>query len=279
MKHLERPDIFTYYDHLTFLKDWFTYLKKSRSDFSIRTLAQKSEIASGYLPMVLSSQRELSEKAFLKILPHLGLDAQEKKFLSLLRLVGESQDATIKVDAVNQMSKLKRFKEKNDKEIRVYEYLTKWFYVAIRELVVLSEFKLDHEWIQKKLTGRISIPEIEEAIQFLKDQNFITQDLQGKWIQPKTELDCREGIFKLSLSQFHRQMLELASDSIDKTPRAERYILGHTVAISSQDFQKIKAIIDESVSKITQLDLGTEEKQHVYHIEIAAFPLTKNEGK
>ena len=279
MKQLEKPNIFTYHDHISFLKDWFLYLKKSRSEFSMRTLAQKSQIASGYLPMVLAGQRELSEKAFLKILPNLGLDTQERKFLSLLRLVGESRDPSIRVDAVNQMSKLRRFQESNNKEVRVYEYLTKWFYVAIRELVALSDFKMDSEWIKNKLTGRITISEIEEAIEFLKVEGFLAQDPNGKWVQPKADLDCREGIFKLSLGQFHRQMFDLASESIEKTPREKRYILGHTVAISAQDFEKIKAILNESVDKILQMKKEDAKKEHVYHIEMAAFPLTLDERK
>ncbi len=245
----------------------------------MRSLAQKSKIASGYLPMVLKRQRELSEKAFLKVLPHLSLDPQERKFLGLLRLVGESKDPNVRIEAVNQMSRLRKFQEKNNNEIRVYEYLTKWYYVAIREMAALSDFKMDPEWIKNKLNGRITTAEVDEALEFLKEQGFLVQDAKGEWTQPQTNLDCREGIFKLSLGQFHRQMFELASESIEDTPREKRYILGHTVAISAQDFDKIKAILNESVAKITQLDDQKGNKEEVYHIEMAAFPLTKEERK
>ena len=279
MKQHERPDIFTYHDHINFLRDWLEYLKKVKVVFSMRTLSQKSAIAVGYLPMVLSGKRELSEKAYFKILPHLNLNQQEQKFLTLLRLVGETADHETRIHTINQMAKLRRFQNSNTKDLRVFEYLTKWYYVAIRELILVKDFKMDPEWIQSRLNGRMSRAEIECAIAFLKEQNFITENSDGKWIHDKASLDCKEGIFKLSLGQFHRQMLEMAATSIEKTPRNKRYILGHTVAISQQDFEKIKQILDHSVEKMKLLDSNPSAKSDVYHIEMVAFPLTQTEGE
>lgn len=277
MKQLERPHIFSYSDHISFLKDWFSYLKKSKNDFSLRTIAQKSEIAVGYLPMVLSGKRSLSEKAFQKILPLLHLSPQEQKFLTLLRQIGESPTHEGRISALNQMSRLKAFQDSNSKDIRVYEYLTKWYYVAIRELVLLSDFQMETEWIQQKIQYRLSKQEVEEALKFLIENKFIIQSNSGRWEHMTTALDCREGVFKISLGQFHRQMLEMAGNSIEKVSREKRYILGHTVAVSPQDFEKIREILEESVAKMKLLNDSNTKKSDVYHIEIAAFPLTREE--
>lgn len=279
MKQQDRPQIYTYSDHISFLKDWFSFLKKTKNNFSIRTLAQKAEIASGYLPMVLAGKRALSEKAFQKILPHLGLNQQEQKFLTLLRQVGEASTHESRIEAVEQMAQLRPYQSANQKDFKVYEYLSKWYYVAIRELVLLNEFQIDPAWIQSRLGHKLSKQEIEEAVQFLIEHKFIVQNAEGKWTHDKTDLDCKEGIFKISLGEFHRQMLTLAGIAIEKTPRDQRYILGHTVAISPQDFEKIRAILEESVMKLKDLNHSKETRSDVYHIEIAAFPLTKCEGK
>jgi uncharacterized protein (TIGR02147 family) len=91
-------------------------------------------------------------------------------------------------------------------------------------------------------------------------------------------LDCKEGVYKISLGQFHRQMLELAATSIENTPRAERYILGHTAAISCDDLDQVKEILDEALKKIEALGAKSKSGRHeVYHIELAAFPLTRTE--
>lgn len=272
---MNKPDLFTYHDHIHFLNDWFKYLKKTKSGFSMRTLAHKSQIAVGYISMIFRRERELSEKSFHKMLPQLFLNDQEKSFLDLLRIVGQSPDPQARVEAVQKMSKLKSFKTKNNNDVRIYEYLTKWFYVAIYEMIALENFKMDAKWVQSRLNRKLSLSEINSAFDFLKNQEFIKLGMAGKWVQTKSHLDCREGIFKLSLGEFHRQMLALAADAIEKTPREQRLIMGQTMSISAKDFEKIKVIIQESVQKINEVGSNSDSKNNVYHIELAAFPLTK----
>ncbi|MBC7690263.1 MAG: hypothetical protein H7222_00710, partial [Methylotenera sp.] len=60
---MSKPDIHSYHDHLKFLEDWLAYLKASQSGLSLRSLAVQAKLSSGYLPMVLSGQRILSDKA------------------------------------------------------------------------------------------------------------------------------------------------------------------------------------------------------------------------
>lgn len=272
---MNKPDLFTYHDHIHFLNDWFKYLKKTKSGFSMRTLAQKSQMAVGYISMIFRREREMSEKSFHKMLPQLFLNDQEKSFLDLLRIVGQSPDPQARVEAVQKMSKLKSFRTKNNNDVRIYEYLTKWFYVAIYEMTALDNFKMDARWVQSRLSRKLSLSEIEGAFDFLKNQNFIKLGEDGRWVQTKSHLDCREGIFKLSLGEFHRQMLALAADAIEKIPREQRLIMGQTMSVSIEDFEKIKTIIQESVQKINEVGNKSDLKKNVYHIEIAAFPLTK----
>lgn len=275
----KKPDIYSYHDHLSFLRDWFSYMKKTDSNFTVRSFAQKCSIAVGLVPMILNGTRELTEKSFLKILPQLKLSAQEEKFFTLLRLVGVSPDHETRLNAINQMFKLKRFQDSNSKDLRVFEYLTKWYYVAIRELVAIPGFVADADWIASKLRGRISKLEVANALSFLIEHNYIAQDPMGGWRQVGSELDCREGLFKLSLGEFHRQMLTLASEAIEEVPREQRYIIGHTLALSKDDFLKIKEILDRSIENMKELSADTATAKAIYHIEIAAFPLTVNKGE
>lgn len=270
-----KPDLFTYHDHIHFLNDWFQFLKNSKTGFSMRSLAKKSQLAVGFISMMLRRERELTEKSFQKILGHLHLNVQEMKFLDLLRIVGQSTEPQVRVAAVQKMLKLKGFRDKNNKDVRVYEYLTKWYYVAIYEMTALNGFKLDSRWVQANLGKKIGLSEIDDAFKFLQKQQFIKQDEHGNWFQTKSHLDCREGIFKLSLGEFHRQMLALAAESIETTEREHRLIMGQTMAVSVADFEKIKKIIQDAVQEINEVGSKTSLKTDVYHIELAAFPLTR----
>ena len=273
MKPENRPDVFHYHDLVNFLNDWFTFLRKTRSDFNARNFAQQSGVALGYMNMILSRQRPLSEKAFLKIIPHLSLASDEQTFLNLLRTLGQSEDSNSRLTALNEMMKFKKFKVTNKKENRAYEYLTKWYYAAIYEMFNLDSFQHDAKWIQRQLKKKVALSEVEQALSFLKDHNFVRQNSDGKWSQASAHVDCTEGIFKISLAEFHKQMLNLAHDSIHSANRDERYIMGQTMAISRENFDQIKQIIQQAIKQINEVNKNLSPKENVYQIEIAAFPL------
>lgn len=270
-----RPNIFHYHDHISFLRDWFLYLKKSDGSFSMRRLAEKIQIAVGYLPMCLSGKRVLSTKSLQKIVPHIKLYGAEKRFLELLHIVGTAEEPQARLQAVQDMGRLQPYRQNNLREVEVYRYLTKWHYVAIREMTLLKNFKADPQWIQERLSGRVSLAECEEALGFLIEKGFILVDVSGRHLLPEVNLDCKEGIYKVSLGEFHRQMFQLAAQSIERVPRSHRCTLGHTLAVNSRDLPKVREILAEAQAKLEKLGQETQEPDHVYHVELASFPLTE----
>lgn len=277
---VNKPNIQEYHDYLLFLKDWIQFLKERERGFSLRKVAKEAGMASGYLPMCFSGKRRLSEKFYRKIKPHLKLSAKEERYLDLLRVIAESEDIKDRVQALTDLQKLKDYKEANRSELEVHQYLSRWYYVAIRELINAPDFNEEVEWIQDRLRERVSQKEIEEALQFLIKFSFVERDGVGKLKVAQKQLDCHEGVFKISLGEFHRQMLDLAKLAIEETPRAERLLLGHTVALSEKQYQRIQSILKESLKQIEEVDEDDESKNsnNVYHVELALFPLTKDSG-
>jgi len=143
------------------------------------------------------------------------------------------------------------------------------------EMVNLNDFQMDVDWIRRKIDKKLSVQEVEQALEFLKTNDFVVQNPNGSWSQVTPHLDCTEGIFKVSLAEFHKQMLNLAHESIHTVERERRLIMGQTMAISKADFVKIKEIIQNAVKNINDVNQSAVEKEEVYHIEIAAFPLSK----
>ena len=246
-----KPNIQNYHDYLEFLKDWTEYLKDQESGFSLRKIAKEAGIASGYLPMCFGRKRKLSLKFYEKIKPFLKLSVKEKRFLDLLRIIAESEIAKERVEALTDLQKLKDYKENHHSELEAHQYLSRWYYVAIRELVNLSEFKNEPTWIQERLRGRVSQKEISESIKFLLKYEFILKDSAGKFKVAEKQLSCHEGVYKISLGEFHRQMLDIAKNSIDEVSREERILLGHTVALSKDQYDKVQEILRDAIKRIS----------------------------
>ena len=84
---ISRPDLYRYHDYRLFLRDRIEFLKKSKPDFSLRSLATQAGLAVGYLSMVLNDKRGLSSEAAARLMKPLGLNIQEVQYFELLRIL------------------------------------------------------------------------------------------------------------------------------------------------------------------------------------------------
>jgi len=262
---VKTPELYSYHDHLGFLRDWLAYRKASQPGFSLRTLAKEAGISPGYLPLVLAGKRTLTLKALTKLSPHLGLTKPERSYFEALVTLGTTDSQKVRLAALEKMKGFRSYQKANPKELETYQYLTHWYYVAIREMASLPDFEATPEWIAPRLKFAVPLAELKIAIEFLKSNGYLNN--------PEKSLECVGGVYKVALTQFHHELLELAARSITATPSTERSIQGHTVALSEEQLQAARQILDEALHKLQSLT-SDPKSEAVYHVELALFPLT-----
>lgn len=275
---VEKPDVFNYHDYRRYLKDWFAYAKETFG-LSLRQTATDSGLSVSYLSMVLAGDRNLSGRALEKFLPVLELTAPRVSYFKLLQTIGDSESHAERIEALDKLQKQSGYKKLNPKELEVYRYLSHWYYVAIREMVELPQFRLDPNWIQTHLNYPVPLNEINEALKFLKEYNFIEELPENKARLAEKRVDCFEGIYKIALSNFYKEMFQLASQSIEKTPRTKRNLGFETMAISAEDFDELKQILDDARKKVEALGTRVKNPDSIYHVSFAAFPIASAEEK
>jgi uncharacterized protein (TIGR02147 family) len=272
---MQKPNVYSYHDYRVFLKELIAFLQEQQSDLSLRKIAEKAELAVGYLPMVLSGKRNLTVKSLEALRKILKLKADEIAYLKYMMELNDSDNREDKLELVKKMQKFHKYEDENSKELEAYKYLTKWHYVAIREMILLKDFKNDPEWIQERLSFAVTPKDIGEALEFLLEHGFIEKAGRGKFQVKDKMLDCFDGIYRLSLGEFYKQVFSLAIEAIDKVPRNERLLLGHTFAVSENSFDKVTAVLNEALTKIRAIEEADSEKDRVYQVSFTAFPLTK----
>lgn len=272
-----RPVIFDYHDYRVFLKDWLTHSKTSNKRYSMRKLCRLAKISPALLSLILAEKRSLSTPAAEKLLPHLGLEDSEQSFF--LNLVQLSEGAT-QDDRLQAFQRIKRFQgyqTSSQPEIEAFHYLTKWYYVAIRELVRHPEFSEDAKWIQKQLVQHVPAVEIKRALEFLIEHKFVVRTENGGLKQSERDIRCEGGVFQLSLNQFHKMILDMGRDSMDRIEKDKRHFSGYTFAINPESYNAVLKIIGEATEKIRQLesrDSGKAGNPVVYHAEFMMIPFT-----
>ncbi len=273
---VKKPNVFHYHDYVQYLNDWLKFQKNKQKNFSLRKLAATQGISIGYLPTILAGKRPLSSDSLKKLLPALQFSKSEQQFFECIHSLGTTSSQTERIECLHQMKKYSAYREHYPNESEVYRYLTKWFYYTIRELAADPEFKLDAAWVQSRLRQHVPLAEIKETLNFLVENKYIVVSPTGAVAPPEKHLSCEGGIYKVALTEYHRQLLNLAEKSIENATSDERHLIGHTFAISEKQFEKIRELIKDVVTKIQDITDSPDAnpKDTVYHIEMALFPLT-----
>lgn len=269
-----RPDVFQFHDYRAFLKIWLEYRKRTERGFSLRSLARQSGLSAAYLPLVLGESRSLSPDAFSKLSPHLGLNESERDYFRLLRELGEATSMPQRLEAVEKMQKVREYRSLNPNEIEAYQYLSHWYYVAIREMAAAPGFRADPEWIRKQLGGRVTVGEARAAIRFLVERGYLSVNPEGKAKQTKKDVECVGGIYRVALGQFHREIFAVVGDVVEKVESEKRNVQGYTFAFSADRFDEVKQILDEAMKKIEKVGERPGSADTVYHAGVFAVPLT-----
>lgn len=268
-----KPVIYHYHEYRKYLGDMLAYLKKEKK-ITAKKVAENLSSSAAFLSMIVKGKRNLDEKVMLELAEVFKLNNQERSFFRSLIILNDSGDQKERNQAYKKLTKFKKFKKLNDEELITHKYLDKWYYVAIREMSFLNDFQEDVKWIQDRLRVKIKAEEIKKALKFLKENQMLGQD--------RGHLDCSEGIYKLSLSKFHKQMFQVSGDSIENIPRDERQILGFTKSLNKKNQEKAKAIIDKALKELEALsdtDQGQDDQKELYHFHLVNIPLTGGKGE
>lgn len=273
-----KPQVYRYHDYRSYLSDVISFFKAKDKSFSLRSLCKSADVSVTFFSMVLSEQRNLTEGVLKKIAKKLKIESRELTYLTLLMQLTDSDSPEERIQALKKLQKFSEYQSENKKELEVFSYLTKWYYVAIRELANLDGFKEDVVWIQKTLSPKLTPVQIREALDYLKAEEFLVADKNGRLVPSEKIVDCLGGIFRLSLSQYHSQMFQHAVDSIHKNTREERTILGHTFCVSIKGYEEISQLMSETLKKVQDIELKDSEPERLYHVSLAAFPLSEKVG-
>jgi uncharacterized protein (TIGR02147 family) len=267
----QRPNIMEFHDYREFIQEWIKHLLATDKSFTLESLSKRADLSQDYLQLFLENKASLTVQALGRMLPFLALNVFEKNYLKLLRKLSETESHKERIETLDRIRETQLEKVSHQGSLfEEHRYLSKWYYVAIREMSHLPGFKAEAQWVQDHLRLKVSLNEIQQAIDYLKKNELLGSE---------KELNANGGAYRLAMGQFHHEMLALAQDAILTVPRRERGILAQTVAIDQDTVDEARQIFGEAMSKISALGTRKSKKQAVYHFEVALFPLTQTQPR
>src|SRR4051812_45723826 len=180
--------LYDYSDYRAYLKDWYRGEQLSDKKISYRRLAQDIGFKSpGHFSLIVNGKANLSLKVLDRFIRYLGLSKKEAEYFQALVLYNQAKAHDEKKRYFERMLSFQQFRVRSIGTGQ-YEFLEKWYYMAVREILAIHVFKGDFKALAQMVEPPITPEEARKAIETLKRLGMITRDAQGRFLRVDTVL-------------------------------------------------------------------------------------------
>jgi uncharacterized protein (TIGR02147 family) len=271
----ELPTPYDYLDYRRYLAEWFRAKKDANPRFSHRAFARRADQKNpSLLHHVIEGRRNLTEATTEAFVRALSLRSGEAQFFRLLVALDQAKSADARNQIWEQIAATRRFREARRIDKSAFEYLSNWWLPAIRELARRSDFRADAAWIADQLRPRLAVADAARALEVLVDLGLLVES-DGALTVAEASVATPPEITRLAVANYHRGMLQLASESIERFPGSERHLVAITVGVPESLVPVLKAEANAFLERMMHLcDGSTLDTDRILQLNVQLFPLS-----
>jgi uncharacterized protein (TIGR02147 family) len=257
MSNSAKISIFQYLDYRAYLRDLYAHLKLTKPQFSFRFFSKQAGFSSpNYLKMVMDGDRNLTQASTLKFIQGLKLGKDEAEFFENLVHYTQADSLQDKNFYYERLASSKAYLTLHQLEKASFEYFSKWYNVAIREMLSLKNFRPDPAWIACHLQPHIDIAEAQKALNTLLKLGLVEKK-EKKLLKANGNLATEREVHSIAVSNIHKELITKGMESIDRIASKKRDISGLTVAIREEQIPALKEMVQNFMQQIHVLHLMT----------------------
>ncbi len=273
------PRIYDYLNYRDFLQDFYLENKSLDSKFSFQSFADRCGFKSkSFIKLVMDGKKNLTDDSISQLNKVLKLGDKAFSYFSLL--VKFNQAKVLK-ERNKYFNKLVSYNTRNPAKIILknkYQFYSQWYHNTIRELVCMEDFGDNYSHIGKMIHPNLTVKQVKESINLLKQLKLIKKTKNG-YIQTDSIISTGNEVRSLAVQNFHKQNLQLASDSIDGVIPVQRDISSVVLGLSTDGVKKMKHEIQEFRKRLLEIAKKDTDVNQVYHYNMQFFPTTKKVDK
>ena len=274
-----QPDIYSYTDYRAYLRDYYNAAKQHVPAFSYRYFSRRAGFSSpNFLKLVIDGRRNLGPKSIGPFATALRLDRQEHRFFAVLVSFTQARTSDERNAAFQRLVVSRRFRQARQLDSAFWEYLSVWYYPAIRELVGTPGFRDDAEWVAAQLVPPISPGEARAALELLLRLELVERGQDGKLHRRDVSLTTGHDVRALAVENYHRQMLGKAAAAIEVVEPEHRDLGALTVCVSGETAEALKERLRAFRESLLDLADRDPNPEVVYQVNMQLFPLTWPSG-
>jgi len=271
-----KPLIFEYEDYRLFLRDMYVHLKSSARHFSFRYFSKRAGFASpNFLKLVIEGKRNISDESIPRFIGALKLTRAEGEFFANLVHFNQARDSQDRAACAREILKSKVYQKIHPIQQAEFAYYANWYYIPVRELVALAEFREDPHWICHRVFPAIAADEAKAALHDLEALGLLVRTPEGRLLQAQKTVSTENEVVSSTVAAYHREMMLKAAESIDAVPRQRREISAACVPISKETAEKIKTMMQEFRQEVLAIASADEAPETIYQLNLQLFPMSR----
>jgi uncharacterized protein (TIGR02147 family) len=273
------PVIFNYLDFVKYLRDYYEARHAIDRWFSYRYIQSRTGIDPGYLFKVFQGKKSLPQKKTAQFAKLLCLTKKEKEYFTLLLLYSKAKSN----DEIRQyFEKMLLYSEVTARKVDVheYEYYTKWYHAALRQILSYYPFRGDYKELARMTVPAITPAEAKKGVEVLCKLGFAERTADGGLRVIDRFLSTGEDWRSIAVRGFQQDTIALARWSLDSVDKDLRDVSTVTVTLSEEGFREARERIRQFRRDILELVNRQDRPTGAYHVNIQMFPIGRRwEGR
>lgn len=272
----KKPSVFDFLDYREFLRSHYCYSKGTRAGFSFRHFSQKAGLgSSNFYKLVMDGDRGLSEKGAQKFSKALKLNKQETDFFMNLVRFDQAKDHDEKNRVYQKLLRNKKYQQVQPLAKESYNYYSRWYHPVVRELITSSLFDGDYFSLGKIIEPSLSEAEVKDSVELLLDLGLIKQIDEERFITTDSLVTTGPEAQSLVLMSYHKELLSLVRNQIEKVPSSKRDISALTLGVKKEKLLELKTRVQKFRKEIMELVSDQNDPDVVVLLSLQLMPLAE----
>ncbi len=258
-----------------FLRDYYEEKKAEHAFYSFRLFSQKAGFKSpNFLKLVIEAKRNLTKESVFKFCKALHLNKRECEYFE--NLVFFNQSKTLE-EKNSYLTRIMRFRGKTDPrkiEQSEYAYYSQWYHPIIRELACAIDFADDFKRLGTMVMPSITATEAQKSVALLEELGFIRRLANGRYEKTAVSLSTGAVVRSIAVANYHKAMIALGAESIERFRAAQRDIESVTLSVSDETYRAMMTRAHDFLMELLAMAQNDKKTERVAQVNIQVFPLS-----
>lgn len=266
--------VFDYSNHRNYLRDALAERKSADSSFTHRYLCSQLGLrTSNFMLLVIQGKRDLSSELAERVATFFGLLDIEAEYFLWMALFTQSSTILEKENFWKQMLACRSRSQTARIQESQYEYYSRWFNPVLRELVAIPGIHWDARTLSAALKPRVPAVQVRRSLELLEQLGMIRRE-GNAWVKSSPFVATAPEVQSVAVFQYHRELIELAKESLERDSGHERNFTSLTLEMNAQEYQLVVDMLTRFRRDALGICGSTGPVDRVYQLNLQLFPVT-----